>query len=33
VPVSLRATVVANLRAQRELRAIISPAPKDLLPP
>jgi membrane-bound lytic murein transglycosylase B len=33
VPASLRATVVANLRTQRELRAIINPAPKDLLPP
>ena len=33
MPASLRATVVANLRAQRELRAIISPAPKGLLPP
>jgi membrane-bound lytic murein transglycosylase B len=31
LPASLRATVVANLRAQRELRAIKSPAPKDLL--
>ena len=33
VPASLRATVVANVGAQRELRAIINPAPKDLLPP
>ncbi len=33
VPASLRATVVANLRARRELQAIIIPAPKDLLPP
>jgi hypothetical protein len=33
VPASLRATVVANLRAQRGLRAIIIPAPKDVLPP
>ena len=29
---SLRATVLANLRAVRQLRSIISPAPKDLLP-
>src|SRR4051794_17058052 len=32
VPLSLRATAVANLRARRELRAITSPAPKDLVP-
>lgn len=32
VPASLRATVLANLRARRELQAITSPAPKDLLP-
>lgn len=32
VPASLRATVVADLRARRELLAITSPAPKDLLP-
>jgi membrane-bound lytic murein transglycosylase B len=32
VPASLRATVVANLRARRELRAITSPAPKDQVP-
>jgi membrane-bound lytic murein transglycosylase B len=32
VPASLRATVVANLRARRELRAIKDPAPKDLVP-
>jgi membrane-bound lytic murein transglycosylase B len=32
VPASLHATVVANLRARRELRAIIDPAPKNLLP-
>jgi membrane-bound lytic murein transglycosylase B len=31
VPASLRATVVANVRAQRELQAIKSPAPKDVL--
>jgi membrane-bound lytic murein transglycosylase B len=31
VPPSLRAAVIANLRAQRELQAIKSPAPKDLL--
>jgi hypothetical protein len=31
VPVSLRATVVANVRAVRELAAITSPAPKDVL--
>ena len=32
VPASLRATVVANLRARRELQAIKDPAPKDLVP-
>lgn len=32
VPDSLRATVLANLRARRQLRAIHNPAPKDLLP-
>ncbi|HZC73896.1 MAG TPA: lytic murein transglycosylase [Jatrophihabitans sp.] len=32
VPASLRATVVANLRARRQLRAIGNPAPKDVLP-
>jgi membrane-bound lytic murein transglycosylase B len=32
VPESLRATVIANLRARRELGAITSPAPRNLLP-
>jgi hypothetical protein len=32
VPASLRGTIVANLRARRELRAIPNAAPKDLLP-
>ena len=31
VPASLRPTVVANLRARRQLRAIHNPAPKDVL--
>jgi membrane-bound lytic murein transglycosylase B len=32
VPASVRATVVANLRARRQLEAIKSPAPKNLVP-
>lgn len=32
-PASLRAAIIANLRAQRELHAIRNPAPRQLLPP